>query len=204
MEDLSPTPGSPALDDNTAIEGNDDPQDPLRPEIEEEDSAPTPPIAEPTQDMDAVEDAPIRDADEDEDMSANDSDALSEVDEAQFADFDPNAIQIEDRPVAVDETNVGLLGVHKRKRTEAEEAERKKKKKEGRREKPKKSKKRVDDEDDFEGGVEIDGKRVRKSKAGADGVKQKARRARTPENEDNLSPEERELCRRCNTVISRG
>lgn len=193
MEDLSPAPGSLALDDHTAIEGNNDPQDPSRPEIEEEDNAGTPPMADPTQDMDAVEDAPGVNADEDDDdeaMSDNASDALSEVDEAQFADFDPSAIQIEDKPIAVDETNVALLGVHKRKRTEAEEAERKKKKKLGRREKPKKSKRTVDEEDDFEGGVEIDGKRMRRSKVGGDGAK-KTKRARTPENEDNLTPEER-------------
>ena len=99
----------------------------------------------------------------------------------------------------MDESNVALLGVHKRKRTEEEERERKKKKKEGRREKPKKSKKKVGvdgdvDDDDFEGGEEIDGKRARKSKVGADGRPMKnIRRARTPplEDDENLTPDER-------------
>jgi transcription factor SPN1 len=196
MEDLEVPTGSPSYQDDLEEEpqGNADPGDPLNPEIEEEDSTRTPPLADPTADMEARDDD---EAPETVDAMNNDDDSeLDELDEAQFDNFDPETANIT-VPVAVDESNVGLIGVHKRKRTEAEESERKKKKKEGRREKPKKAK-RVraggDDEDDFEGGPELDGKRQRKRQAlGPDGKPVKAvRRARTPENEDNLSPEERE------------
>ena len=124
---------------------------------------------------------------------------LSDVDEAQFEDFDPNQIAIEERPaVAVDEDNINLIGRHKRKRDEAD-SERKKKKKEGRREKPRKSKKKKDSDDDFSGAEQLEGKRARKRKPylEADGRKERARpEKRQPtivvEDEENLDPEERE------------
>lgn len=184
MEDLrSPdkTPTSTPLAEMP--EGNNDPGDPLRPEVEEEDAEHSPPMANPTQDMEVTED-------KDSDLSDADS-VLSEVDEAQFEDFDPANIAIdEDRPaIAVDESNVGLLGVHKRKRKEGEERP-KKKKKEGRRDRPKKSSRRKRaDEDEFSGGEEVDGKRSRKARG--ERGERKTRRSATPENEDNLSPEER-------------
>ena len=66
-----------------------------------------------------------------DDLSDDDSD-LSDVDEAQFLDFDPKNIAIEDRPaIAVDDFNVNLLGVHKRKRAPGEESAKTKKKKGG-------------------------------------------------------------------------
>jgi transcription factor SPN1 len=116
---------------------------------------------------------------------------LEDLDEAQFDDFNPESatINVPDQPVAVDESNVGLLGVHKRKRAEGEDGERKKKKKEGRREKSKKVRAGGDDEDDFEGGPEMEGSRRKKSGAAS----KRAPRARSPENEDNLSPEERKF-----------
>lgn len=136
----------------------------------------------------------------DPDISDNES-ILSDVDEAQFEDFDPANVAIDDRPIAVDEDNVKLLGRHKRKRDgdvgDAEGA--KKKKKEGKREKSKKIKrKKDDDEDDFSGGQELEGKRVRRKKSiaegGASARKEKARaRKSTPENEEALDPEESEL-----------
>lgn len=141
-------------------------------------------------------------ADMDGDQSDNDS-ILSDVDEAQFEDFDPANVAIDDRPaIAVDEDNVRLLGRHKRKRDgeigDGEGA--KKKKKEGKREKTKKLRKRRDgdDEDDFSGGPELEGKRFRRKKSiteGAGAARKEKTRARkvTPENEDALDPEESEF-----------
>ncbi|KAK4548188.1 hypothetical protein LTR36_010057 [Oleoguttula mirabilis] len=207
MEDLELPPGSPSLHNNEEPQANADPRDPLNPEIDEEDNVRTPPLAQPTADTEVFEDEEATRPDEDladEGTAAELGDdgeesELEELDEAEFEDFDPSALNIPDKPVAVDADNVGLLGVHKRKRTEDEEREHKKKKKEGRREKPKRSKKvrAGADDDDFEGGVEMDGKRVRKPKAiGGDGAgragKSAVRKARTPEvNEEELSPEER-------------
>jgi transcription factor SPN1 len=205
MEDLEDPTGSPTLQNSQEEpQGNQDPGDNLRPDVEEEDSTRTPPFADPTADMEARDDDEAPETVEAMDEANDDDDdlesELEELDEAQFDNFDPETANIT-VPVAVDETNVGQLGVHKRKRTEAEESERKKKKKEGRREKPKKAK-RVraggdDEEDNFGGGPELDGKRQRKSKPlGPDGKPIKmARRPRTPENEDDLSPEERECAR---------
>lgn len=201
-------PGSPVLQDGEEPSGNNDPGDTLNPDVEED--RPNAPLGDPTADVDAFEDdeAPqtvdaMEDAADDEPLNDNDEESeLDDLDEEQFQDFDADALNIPDKPVAVDETNVGLLGVHKRKRTEEEERERKKKRKEGRREKPKRKKVKAgadgegEDEEDFEGGPQIDGKRMRKSKAGAEGRPSKvARRARTPtaEDEENLSPEERKF-----------
>ena len=207
MEDLEAAPGSPALQNNQEPEGLDDPGDPLQPGMEEEDR-PNAPLGDPTADVDAFEDeeapqtvAAMNEQEEAEERgdraSVHDSgeeSELEELDEEQFDDFDPSNLNIPDKPIQVDDSNVGLLGVHKRKRTEEEQEEaRKKKRKERRREKPKREKKRRDDEDDFEGGVEMDGKRSRKGKVGADGRPVKgSRRPRTPEDEENLTPDERE------------
>ena len=197
---LSPSP-EPSLP-----EAGFEPQDPNALEYQDEDP-PTAPIADPTADMDAVE---PDDKPDNSDLSDADS-ILSDVDEAQFEDFDPNAITIEDRPaIAVDEDNVRLLGRHKRKRTEGEAAdgEGTKKRKEKKREKVKKSRKRREAEDsdvDFEGGQEVEGKRRRKkqgvSSSGKDGRDGEAmrreraqeRRRQEIENEESLDPEEREF-----------
>lgn len=173
--DLSPLP-----------EAGHDPGDPNQPLYDDHDP-PTAPISNPTADVDA-------------DESDNDS-ILSDVDEAQFEDFDPANVAIDDRPaIAVDEDNVRLLGRHKRKRdgelTDGEGI--KKKKKEGKREKPKKTRKKRDDDDDdddFSGGQEIEGKRARKKKptaeSGGSVRRDKVRvRKATPENEEALDPEE--------------
>ena len=164
-------------------EAGRDPADPNQP-MEEDRDTPPPPVADPAADMD-------------NDLSDNDS-VLSDVDEAQFADFDPANIAIEERPIAVDEDTAKLL-VAKRKRDrdgEDKEGEPKKKKKERRREKPKK-KRRGDDDDNFSGGEELEGKRKRKSKPvdGEEGARKKERpRAQPePENEEALDPEESEL-----------
>ena len=183
MEDLTPAEGDAAV--SPLPEALDDPQDPLRPEIEEEDNLPTPPRAFPQQDMEVTEEADQEGLDNDDDDDDNES-VLSEIDEAQFEDFDPNAVSIEARPVAVDQENIGLIGVHKRKRT-AEEMAEKRSKKEGRRDRPKKSRKSRDDDDGFTGGEELSGKRARKNRDAGE-KPERTRRKATPENEDHLTP----------------
>ena len=120
----------------------------------------------------------------------NDSDdesLLSEVDEAQFADFDATAVQ-----VAPDlETLSKHIKISKRKK--GPEGVIAPKKKEGRREKQKRSKRRADSDDGFSGGEEIEGKRARKSKGVEGASKERRRRAPAQEdiNEEHLTPEER-------------
>jgi transcription factor SPN1 len=117
---------------------------------------------------------------------SDDESLLSEVDEAQFADFDATAVQ-----VAPDlETLSKHIKASKRKRAEGDVPQ---KKKEGRREKPKKSRRRADSDDGFSGGEEIEGKRARKSKGVEGSSKERKRRAPAQEeiNEEHLTPEER-------------
>lgn len=191
MEDLEVPGGSPVRQNGQEPEGNNDPGDIQKPEIEEEHMG-TPPLAEPTDDMDAHDEAPEA-GDDDEKQNDDPDSELDELDEAQFDNFDPESATV-NVPVAVDESNVAQLGVHKRKRAEGEDGERKKKKKEGRREKAKKVRAGGDDEEDnFEGGPQIEGSR--RKKAGT--ATKRGPRARTPENEDNLSPEERKSCGSC-------
>jgi transcription factor SPN1 len=119
---------------------------------------------------------------------SDDDSLLSEVDEAQFADFDATAVQI-----APDlETLNRTIKAKKRKRPEGEDATKPKKRKEGTREKIKKSRRKVDSDDGFSGGEEIDGKRSRKSKPGVDGQKERKRRPVEDDiNDEDLTPEER-------------
>ena len=115
-----PTPGGAISDDEPAKEEIDDaqPEAGQQPEGEDEVEAEEP-----------VEE-------EDEEKASDDESILSEVDEAQFEDFDPENVDIEDRPqLAIDEDNLKLIGRHKRKRTEGGDEERSKRKREGRREK---------------------------------------------------------------------
>ena len=171
------------------------PTPPLSPQP---DQAPDEPVDEDFQDP-PVAPAANPGADIDNDLSDAES-ILSDVDEAQFEDFDPNQITIEERPaIAVDEDNVRLIGRHKRRKADGEvDGEAKKKKKEGRREKVKKSKKRKDSDDEFSGGEQMEGKRTRKKKAyieGDEGARPRKERpkprAPTPEDEEKLTPEER-------------
>ena len=139
-----------------------------------------------------------KDTDDVDALSDNDS-VLSDVDEAQFEDFDPNQIAIEERPVPIDEETVKLLGKHKRKRDgDADGEGTRKKAKERKRERPRKARKKKDsDDDDFSGGQELEGKRVRKKKAFGEGG-EKARKEKTKarqapaEDEEQLDPEERQ------------
>lgn len=196
MNDDSPERSPPPIE-------NHDPDDPGHPDVEEEFGTATPPLADPHQDTeiaaaeeeqpDATEPVgeepvspPEGAADDDDDDAESE---LSEIDEAQFEDFDPSAITIEERPVDLDETAVNRIGKFKRKRDTGEEGEKPKKKK--KRDRPKK--KRPDDDDVFEGGVEIEGKRRRKPTTGGDGERRERprARARSPDADENLTPQER-------------
>ena len=119
---------------------------------EDEGDKSTDPIAEP-------EDAPEVDAENKDDLVgeddadndaelSDDESILSEVDEAQFENFDPENVDVDDRPqLAIDEENLKLIGRHKRKRADGEEG--RSRRKEGRREK---KSRRGRDEDEGEEG----------------------------------------------------
>jgi hypothetical protein len=100
-------------------EAGNDPNDPLRPEIDEENSVPNPTNATTYQDMEVTEDKEeMPDQDDIEAGLSDNESALSEVlDDAemdeQFGDFDASNIAIEER--AIDEDTVKQIGVHKRK-----------------------------------------------------------------------------------------
>lgn len=177
MEDL-PIDGV-SVSSTTLPEAGHDAQDPLRPESEEENSAATPPSNEPHQDIKLAEDKL--------ELSDDDSD-LSDIDEAQFEDFDPNAIAI-DRPVAVDESNVGLIGVHKRKRADDGDALKKKKKKEGKREKPKK-RRQVGGDEAPSGGEDGEERRARRKKDQGERKERSKVKSVVTEDENDLTPEE--------------
>lgn len=123
------------------------------------------------------------------DLSDDDS-VLSDVDAAQFDDFDLANVAIDDRPaLAIDEENLKLVGRHKRRRTEEDDdGQRKKKKKEGRREK-KSHRKKHDSDDAFSGGEEMAGKRSSKYRdGGSRSGKPKPRRVVEEVNEEALDP----------------
>ncbi|KAG6063282.1 Transcription factor iws1 [Claviceps aff. humidiphila group G2b] len=120
--------------------------------------------------------------------SDRESDALSEIDENEFEDYDPETAKIEDRPVDIDEDIARTLKASKRKRTTGDAP---KKPREGRREK-----KRRDDDEDVamdDGAEEADGNSKRRSRRPADGERRRATKsdAPAPEKEEDLSPEER-------------
>ncbi|KAH2122926.1 Transcription factor iws1 [Aspergillus fumigatus] len=110
---------------------------------------------------------------EDAGVDSDEESILSEVDEAQFEDFDPENVDIEDRPqLAIDEDNLKLIGRHKRKRTE-EDGQQVKRKREGRREK---KNRRRDMEEGLDEGEDKSRRRDRK------------KRDATPEDEELLDP----------------
>lgn len=158
-------------------EAGHDPGDPNRP-MSEERFTPPPPKANRDLDMD--------DLDNQENASGDESE-LSEVDEAEFDEFDPTSVALQERPVDIDEDIARTLKAGKRKRAEKDGE---KKPKEAKRDK-KKRPRRDDDEDPD--GEELDGKRARKPKRvdGERREKARERRPATPENEENLTPEER-------------
>ncbi|KAF1965865.1 hypothetical protein BU23DRAFT_574516 [Bimuria novae-zelandiae CBS 107.79] len=162
-------------------EAGNEPEDPLAPEIDEENGA-NPPIGDPDQDMEVTEqkdEMPDPDDIQEAGLSDNES-VLSDAPEGVFDDFDAADIAIEERPAEViDSENLNRIGVHKRKRAEGEGEQPKKKKK--RADKPRRRKNR---DGDVSGGDEVSGSRKGRSrkKAGGDGL---------DENFENLTPEER-------------
>ncbi|GLI73896.1 transcription factor iws1 [Penicillium ochrochloron] len=126
------------------------------------------------QPADPVAEAGNNDDDENEGGISDDESILSEVDEAQFEDFNPENVDVEDRPqLAIDEENLKLIGRHKRKRTD--DGEGRSRRKEGRREK---KSRRAQDEDEGE-----DGSRRKE---------RKKKEASPDTDEETLDPETRE------------
>lgn len=168
-------------------EAGNDPDDPLRPEIDEENSTPNPPLGAPDQDMEVTEKADeMPDPDDVQEAGLSDNESvLSELDDQQFDDFDASNIAIEERPAQmIDDSNVGLIGVHKRKRTEADGELPKKKKKKADKPRRKKAK-----DGEVSGGEEI-ATGSRKSKRSK---KEGRTRGASPDEapDENLTPEER-------------
>lgn len=166
----------------------------------EDHDTPPPPAANPDLDMD----------DSDNDKDGDFDSELSEVDEAEFADFDPTTVALDDRPlVNIDEDVARTLKAAKRKRSDKDGEAGPKKPKEAKRDKPKKKKVRpdidagaIDDGGDvYDSGPDgeiIEGKRKIKTKSlRTDGERKDKDRAKErrkePEdvNEESLTPEER-------------
>ncbi|KHJ31646.1 putative transcriptional elongation factor iws1 [Erysiphe necator] len=130
----------------------------------------------------------------DKDLETSHSDnesELSEVDEAEFAEFDPTTVALDDRPlVDIDEDVARSLKASKRKRTDAIA----RKPKDARRGRKKRLRRENDDDPD---GIVLNGERIRKSKSGKynrelqSGDRNKERRPLSPENEENLTPDEK-------------
>ncbi|BDD59724.1 Transcription factor iws1 [Monascus purpureus] len=112
------------------------------------------------------------------DALSDDESILSEVDEAQFEDFDPENVAIEERPTLdIDEDNLKLIGRHKRKRIQDGEDEgRTRRRKEGRREKKNRRMRELE-------GVDAEGEAEGKSRR-----KDRKRREPTPVDEESLDP----------------
>ncbi|KAM5444090.1 Transcription factor iws1 [Microsporum ferrugineum] len=153
--------------------------------------SPEPRLDSPALDKDENEDDVVLDKDRDiaADISDDES-VLSDVDEAQFEDFDPANVAIDDRPaLAIDEENLKLVGRHKRRRTEEDgDGQTKKKKKEGRRDK--KSHRKKQGSEEFSGGEEMDGKRRRKRREGGGerAPRQSKKQAEEEIDEESLDP----------------
>jgi transcription factor SPN1 len=163
----------------------------------------TPPVLDINPDLD-MEDSELE---KDVDLDSE----LSEVDEAEFADFDPTTVALDDRPtVNIDEDVARTLKAGKRKRTDKDGEAGPKKAKEAKRDKPKKKKNRsdldagaIDDGgDEYDSGADgqiIEGKRKPKPKTaridgdrkGRDRVKEVRKEAEAEENDENLTPDER-------------
>ncbi|QSZ37177.1 hypothetical protein DSL72_009271 [Monilinia vaccinii-corymbosi] len=161
-------------------EAGNDAGDPNRP-ISQEKDTPEPPMANPDLDMDDMDNA------EGGAQSDNESD-LSDVDEANFDDFDASKVALEERPmVGIDEDVAKTLKASKRKRAEGEG----KKPKEGKRDKKKRPRRDSDEDPD---GMVADGKkpkRVDGERKDRDRTKERRKATPEPENDANLTPEER-------------
>jgi len=174
---------------------------PLSPRgVDDEDDDLEPPAANSNLDMDES------DLDKNGDLDSE----LSEVDEAEFADFDPTTVAVaaDERPVTIDDEVARTLKAAKRKRTERDGEGGPKKPKEAKREKPKRKKIRTDLDagaiddggDEYDSGADgeiLEGKRRPKLKSTrTDGDRRDKERARKKEpepeeNDENLTPEER-------------
>jgi transcription factor SPN1 len=140
----------------------------------------------PSENEDGIDD--LNDQMQDPENPADDSDddsLLSEVDEAQFADFDAAAVNIAPDLDTLNKT----LKVTKRKRAEGEEAAPRKKKERTREKARKNPRGRLDSDEGFSGGEQLEGKR-RRNKGTTDGEK-KPRPVRQEINDEDLTPEER-------------
>ncbi|THV52072.1 hypothetical protein BGAL_0090g00240 [Botrytis galanthina] len=165
-------------------EAGNDAGDPNRP-ISQERDTPEPPVANPDLDMDDLDNA------EDGGAGSDNESDLSDVDEANFDDFDASKVALDERPmVGIDEDIAKTLKASKRKRAEGEA----KKPKEGKRDKKKRPRRDSDEDPD---GMEIDGKRIRKPKRvegegkNRDRTKERRKATPEPENDENLTPDER-------------
>jgi transcription factor SPN1 len=133
---------------------------------------------------------------------------LSEVDEAEFADFDPTTVALDDKPqIDIDEDVARTLKAGKRKRADKDGQSGTKKLKEAKRDKPKKKKTRTragagEGGRVYDSGADgeiLEGKRKPKPKRAridSDGkdrerAKERRREIEQEENEENLTPEER-------------
>jgi transcription factor SPN1 len=159
----------------------------MRPEIDEENSTPNPPLGAPDQDMEVTEKhggMPDPDDVQEAGLSDNESE-LSELDDQEFhEEFNLDEVDIQERPAQIiDESNVGMISVHKRKRNEGDSERPKTKKKKADRPRRKKGK-----EDEAEGG-DIAASGGRKSKRSR--KEGKVRGASPEQAEENLTPEER-------------
>ncbi|KAF5877508.1 putative transcription factor iws1 protein [Botrytis fragariae] len=142
-------------------------------------------MANPDLDMDDLDNA------EDGGAGSDNESDLSDVDEANFDDFDASKVALDERPmVGIDEDIAKTLKASKRKRAEGEA----KKPKEGKRDKKKRPRRDSDEDPD---GMEIDGKRIRKPKRvegeakDRDRTKERRKATPEPENDENLTPDER-------------
>lgn len=119
--------------------------------------------------------APIGNNDMDMDLSENEDNEsdLSEVDEAEFADFDPTTVALDDRPAAIIDENIAKSLKAVRKTTSGE-----KKPKPAKREKKKKT--RRNSNEGVEAANEIEGKRRTKGPRAEGGESQQKTKTRAP------------------------
>lgn len=115
---------------------------------------------------------------------SDDESLLSEVDEAQFADFDATAVQVAPEL----ETLSRNIKASKRKRPEGDKSGGEKI---GGKGKPRRLRRRSNSDDGFLGGEEVPGKRARKSKGEwIPGEKRSQETIQGTNRDENLSPEE--------------
>lgn len=132
----------------------------------------------------------VADADSD-----RESDVLSEIDENQFEDYDPETANIEDRPVEIDEDIARTLKATKRKRAEGEKAA--KKPRETRREK------RKDRDEDASMQDVSGGEAAKKPRRKRAETERRPKAKRTPPKDDKANDENLTEEQRANREIDR-